>query len=396
MKNMYIDRLDSFSFAEIFDALDSVGAETQRLEFKREIPARKLAQKICSFANASGGIIVIGIDEPTPGERLHLSPQPVDIGDKKILSYSATINALVYPQPPFEIFGYLDASSGHTLLIVRIGSSSIGPHEYIGGDTNNLPIRRGTETRSLGLADIEALQRRRDGTPSESPLKHRPFQKVMLIQTGTGGDFYFGVSVTPVVYGPKRVMDPDDDIVCLAIEERTRGNKNIVHPSMMTTESTGEGFWMHTGDAPGFAVQPNVPSAQIEIDSDGLILMRFQQRDGNALDQYINVFLTAYAVAQEMFYHFRLSPYAQFYIVAHLNAEAPHSGAPQFHEDRIEVDLARQSFADAFTNTVMVMFRTAKQPKKRSEVHELLGDHESSKLPLLDGQFERWLSASEK
>jgi len=67
MKSLYTDRLESFSFEEMLGALNAVGVETQRLEFKREIPARALAQEVCSFANANGGIIVIGIEEPRVG-----------------------------------------------------------------------------------------------------------------------------------------------------------------------------------------------------------------------------------------------------------------------------------------------------------------------------------------
>lgn len=398
MKNIYTDHLEAFSFVEMLADLNAIGIETQRLEFKREISARKLAHKVCSFANASGGIIVIGVEQPNVGEDLRFAETPTDISDKKQLSYTSSINAWVYPQPPFEMHPYRDEDTGRTLLAVRIGSSTIGPHEYLGAEeSTNLPIRRGTETKPLSLTDIEALQRRRDGSVSESPLKNLPggaAGRVFLQQSGHGGDFYFGVHVTPVTYGPRRIMDPDDDSMCLDIEKRTRASHEIVHRAMSHFESTAYSLWMHSGDAPGQNIQPNIPSSQLEIVEDGQILIRLAQRDRDVLDQYINSFLTAYAVAQEVFYHFRLAPAARFHIVAHLNSVATTEKAPQFHEDYLNVDLARDSFADAFTDTVMVIMRSGGQAQRRDEVHSMLGRHEP-KLPFLSKQLERWLSGSD-
>jgi len=394
MKNMYTDRLESFSFTEMLEALSGVGTETQRLEFKREIPPKKLGHRVCSMANASGGLIVVGIDNPIVGEDLRFAPVPTDVSDKKQLSYTASVNAWVYPQPPFEVYPFADEESDRTFLVVRVAASNVGPHEYIGGDESNLPIRRGTETKALSLVDIDALQRRRDTTISESPLPKVPFQKIFLQQSGTGGDFYYGVHVTPLTYGQRRIMDPDDDQVCLDIEKRTRGQHDVVHAAMPNHESTAYGFWMSSGDAPGQNIQPNIPTSQLEILADGQVVIRLVQRERDVLDQYVGSFLTAYAVAQEMFYHFRLAPTARFHVVAHLNAQAKSEKTAQFHEDRFTVDLARESFADAFTDTVMVMMRGAGQAWKRDDVHKLLRDHEA-KLPFLKRQLERWLSGTD-
>lgn len=393
MKNMYTDRLESFSFAEMFDALDAVGTETQRLEFKREIPPKKLGHRVCSMANASGGLIVVGIENPIVGEELTCARVPTDVSDKKQLSYTASVNAWVYPQPPFEVYPFTDEHSGRTFLVVRVAASNVGPHEYIGGDESNLPIRRGTETKTLTLVDIDALQRRRDMRISESPLPKVAFRKIILQQSGTGGDFYFGIHVTPITYGHRRIMDPSDDRVCLDIEQRTRGDHDVVHAAMPDHESTAYGFWMSSGDATGQNINPNIPTSQLEILADGQVLIRLAQRENNIFDQYVGSFLTAYAVAQEMFFQFRLAPAARFHVVAHLNAQAKSEKVAQFHEDYLAIDLARESFADAFTDTVIVMMRGAGQALKRDDVHLLLGDHEA-KLPYLKQQLERWLSGT--
>jgi hypothetical protein len=90
---------------------------------------------------------------------------------------------------------------------------------------------------------------------------------------------------------------------------------------------------------------------------------------------------------------FRVPPAARMHIIAHLTAQAKIEKAPQFHEDYITVDLARESFADAFTNTTMIMLRVAGQSRRRGEIQALLGQHED-KVPFLEQQLERWLSSA--
>lgn len=64
-KNIYEDRLEALTSQEMLDGLAGVGIETGRLEVMRErIATHKIAYIACSMANADGGIISIGIQEP--------------------------------------------------------------------------------------------------------------------------------------------------------------------------------------------------------------------------------------------------------------------------------------------------------------------------------------------
>ena len=79
--------------------------------------------------------------------------------------------------------------------------------------------------------------------------------------------------------------------------------------------------------------------------------------------------------------------------MGHLIAQAKSEKVAQCHESYLTIDLARKSFADAFTDTVMVMMRGAGQALKRDDVYVLLGDHEA-KLAFLKQQLERCLSGT--
>jgi hypothetical protein len=116
-----------------------------------------------------------------------------------------------------------------------------------------------------------------------------------------GGDFYFGAHVQPTTVGAHRLMNPEDDQVCFAIEKLTRGPHDEMHSALEMFERTEDGIWMHSGDRPGQNQQPNIPSAQLEVISSGDILLRFQERERDTFEQYFNSFLTIYAVSKRYF-----------------------------------------------------------------------------------------------
>jgi hypothetical protein len=58
--------------------------------------------------------------------------------------------------------------------------------------------------------------------PAGTSLTQQRDQRVALIQSGTEGDFYFGIMVDPKIFLPRRILDPDDNQMCYEIEEKTR------------------------------------------------------------------------------------------------------------------------------------------------------------------------------
>lgn len=70
------DDLSSASYDEVLSALQGFRDEAERVEFKSAMPDRsKLVQTACAFANAFGGIIAIGLNDPDSSGAYSLHPR---------------------------------------------------------------------------------------------------------------------------------------------------------------------------------------------------------------------------------------------------------------------------------------------------------------------------------
>lgn len=396
-KNIYEDRLESISFQEMLDGLAGIGKETGRLEVKREpIANSKIAYIACSMANADGGIIAIGLQDPDANGAMRIHGV-IDVSDRTKVGMLASINARVHPPLPLDIQGFESDDRAQSFLIVRVGRSETAPHEYTGSDeAHNLPVRRGSATGHLRLSEIDALRVRSSAAVSESPMGQQQFSRIYLQHEGTNPDFIFGLAVHPVFYPrTRRVMDLDDDHLCFSIAEVSKGANSALHHEL-AFETLIDGAWLHTAlktqqDAVGGRVP--APDQQIEIRSDGAIAVRFLQNDTNLLGQFFGVLAVGYVAAQEVFWSFGLAPQAYFYHVQRLSAVARDSRIAQAYEDRFVVDLATEKFADAFLPTTMRMLRAANQNSRREVVRiDMLQAFVSSYIPYADELQKRWLS----
>jgi hypothetical protein len=79
--------------------------------------------------------------------------------------------------------------------------------------------------------------------PAGTSLTQQRDQRVALIQSGTEGDFYFGIMVDPKIFLPRRILDPDDNQMCYEIEEKTRGAYLAVHLPLSKRETLTDGVW---------------------------------------------------------------------------------------------------------------------------------------------------------
>jgi hypothetical protein len=396
MKNIYADRLDSFTFNEFLDALQSAGQETHRLDFKRlEVGRPKLAQVACAFANADGGIIAIGFDDPKNGS-IELIGN-VDISDKAISALANAINARVQPPVPIEIFGYA-GSDGKSFLIIRVARSLTAPHEYIFPDIDrNLPVRRNTSIGSLRLSEIDALRARSHAPPSTSPLGQKPHPVIPYMATIPGAEMGFVVHMRPLIYDNSRLaLDADDDYALADVVRIARGKQGSLCADL-TGNTTADGLHFFAGDKPHWPVelQPNtVPEMrfspqQITIDSDGEIALRFLQTNNNALYQYFAALAAAYQVLQGVFYHLRLNPTANVDLIFRLDDRRASSAPvlPNFYKDSFVVDLALDSYAEAFLLTTIRMFRETEQHRTTAEGREILERFEHQHVPDMRGQW---------
>jgi len=393
-KNLYEDALETFSYDEMVDSLSGVGAETGRLELKSELSDRpKIAHLACAMANADGGIIAIGIDEPAGASPLKVHGQ-MDVSDAVRTALIATINARVYPPPPLDLYAY--ENGGDAFLIVRVGRSVVGPHEYIASDNYNLPIKRGSLTGRLTLAEIDALRSRSQNAYSESPLGQRePW--VTLNQWGSGPDLMIGIVLAPAVFlGERRTLDVDDDRFFHDVAVDSAGTEGRLHREFKLKVMV-DSSWLHTAvtPEPGTMGAPQ-PEQQIEISSDGTITVKFlepESLDSPRMALYLAVLATAYVTAQQVYRAFGIGPRVNAHIVTRLSGVADQQKMAKYYNDFFSVDLASQPFADAFLAPTMRMMRAANQNSKRDVVrNDILQAFVDSEIPIADELQRRWLA----
>jgi len=403
MKNPYTQPLESFSFDEMSDALDAISAETNQLDFKEMmIPKNELAYRACSFANAEGGLIVVGIKDPVEGQSLAFADSPPATGDKERMRVVASVNSRVHPALPMDVMGYQSVDGTKAVLVLRIRRSVIAPHEYTGGsEKHNLPVRRGTSTGRLGLSEIAILQMRREDA-SKSPIeqKRHPY---FGIQPAGAKDAYVGLSISPKIYSPtRRVMDVVDDHLCMTIEAETRAVANAIHGEMDIMSLPDSNVLMQKGWQPhtGSIMMPEGhqylgPNEQIEFFSDGDIVIRRVQSDDDATKQVIHMLLWGYATAQEVFFAFGLAPEARFRVICRFDKRrfGGVSPATDAYEDSFEVNLSTQGFAEAFLETMIRFRRASNGSAERNAILEVLQSYSDVTLSLGDALRPRWLES---
>jgi schlafen family protein len=395
VKNPYTQPLESFTFDEMAETLEAISSETGRLDFKEQmIPKNDLAYRACAFANADGGLIIIGIKDPDEGKPLEYGPPPAT-DDSERLRVTSSINSRVYPALPLDVMGYRSRDGTRALLVIRIGFSLAAPHEYTGTENHNLPVRRGATTERLRLAEIHILQLRHTGETPESPIwrKMQPHVNIMPMRDG-----YVGISFRPKTYIPgRRVMDATDDILVANVSEETRGRYDRFHGEMTGTALPDSvhlrSRWTKRRTDEVAATDYVPPDDETEIFSDGDIIIRHSQNDRDARWQFKETLLLGYTVAQEIYYHFALRPEVQVHVIARFDERRKNASMPlnDAYEDYFDIDLARDTFADAFLDTAMRLHRASNLSSTRDEMRNTLQTCSDS-FPLGDELRPRWLT----
>jgi Schlafen, AlbA_2 len=133
-------------------------AEGQTIEFKRliditdENAKKKLSAEIASFANASGGDIVFGIDEKE-GRASKLIPLPAFDPDKTELQLRQIFNSNIEPPVPGLQFCSVEVGPKKFALVLRIPRSWSRPHALV-GEFPQFPVRDGNRRRTFTLREL--------------------------------------------------------------------------------------------------------------------------------------------------------------------------------------------------------------------------------------------------
>lgn len=137
-------------------------AESDDLEFKLGLydkgPAgnAELAADVASFANSSGGIIVLGIEEDRETSAAQGCPGVVT-SDRERRRMLETIRSRVAPFPDFEIVtvaGDADLGAGKGFYCIAVERTAQAPHAVVAGTQLDFPVRNGTTTRHLSEPEV--------------------------------------------------------------------------------------------------------------------------------------------------------------------------------------------------------------------------------------------------
>lgn len=133
--------------------------EDRRLDYKLQLPgsspddAREFLRDVTAFANATGALIVYGVEEEAgiPVRVAGLSVSDLDAERQRLQSLALSRAA---PRIPSLTFHPIFMNDGASLLLLRIGRSWIGPHATTDRDRLEFWIRHGAQKQRMDLTEL--------------------------------------------------------------------------------------------------------------------------------------------------------------------------------------------------------------------------------------------------
>jgi hypothetical protein len=117
-----------------------------------------IAKEVVAFANAYGGIIIIGIEETEDNPkrskqiRLPMIPRVVDCAEQLAQALRSIIDP---PVPMLEVRGIVNGSDGDGVILLKVPSSPSAPHGF--GRPPLAYVRRGANSEPLTMRDMQTM-----------------------------------------------------------------------------------------------------------------------------------------------------------------------------------------------------------------------------------------------
>ena len=171
--------IDQITRADIESLVTSGVPEGERMEFKRELPAegkgnkdpwmddqrkiasyaqKKILKGVVSFANAYGGVLVLGIEEdgkaqPAVAKNIYPIPKCEDLAER----FRKIFRDCVEPKlPSCDIFAVDTDGEGAGVVVFRVpGRSRLAPHRIT--KTWICPIRRWDRSEDMTMREIQDM-----------------------------------------------------------------------------------------------------------------------------------------------------------------------------------------------------------------------------------------------
>ncbi len=165
---------DQISISDIESLIDSQVPESEQIEFKESLPAKKgtdpwmegkdtigdrakneILEEVVAFANAYGGVCLLGIKESRTKPPVAAKISPIPLCAELAERLKLVFRDCVEPQlPQIEIIPIkTDGENG--VIICRVGQSRLAPHRV--KRTLVCPIRRSDRCQKMSMREIQDL-----------------------------------------------------------------------------------------------------------------------------------------------------------------------------------------------------------------------------------------------
>jgi hypothetical protein len=172
---LFSKKMDEIKFSDIeaFCSLDSPEEqrphEGLRIDFKSSFP-NDLPKFLVAFANTSGGIILLGVEE-NQGVPQKIVGVPLGKADIKTRITEIAYSAINPPLVPEVGLARMPNDDSKGVVVVRIQESQYPPHMVESGSENSIYVRVNDECQKADLRTIEALlAKRKSATETFSNL----------------------------------------------------------------------------------------------------------------------------------------------------------------------------------------------------------------------------------
>jgi hypothetical protein len=176
--DLFARPIDQIEFREIEELVSKQVEEGIRLEFKKtlstndgqpdrwmrgqssigRVARNDIAKEVVAFANAYGGVVIIGVDETDdhPKRARQLAcPQIPHVAECAEQLARALRGIVDPPLPMLEVRGIASGASGEGVVVIRVGPSPSAPHGF--GEPPLTYVRHGSESKPLSMRELQSM-----------------------------------------------------------------------------------------------------------------------------------------------------------------------------------------------------------------------------------------------